>query len=251
MGTSVPPFCYNETMNFLYENQIKEKSKTAVIMCTYKRFANLSGTYKNMSDQTNKDFDFYICENSGNDPHILNTTNKCLSFINFNLFIEEYNNKYSIFSRFHLARDLAKNGYERIVFIDDDQVIPNNFIQDCYNQYEEDTVKSFYAHIIVGDYWKKEALDHYEEGNYVGGGGLLCSSKLFLEEGLFECPEEYLILDDLWLSYYLANFTKYKMKRLNTLISFINDDKATAIGLKKEKREFSSKYITKTYKDDK
>jgi hypothetical protein len=231
-------------MNFLYVNQIKEKSKTAVIMCTYKRFKNLRGTYNNLSNQTNKDFDFYICENSGNDPHILNTTKKSLSLFNYNVFIEEYNNKYSIFSRFHLARDLAKQGYEIIVFIDDDQIIPEGFIQDCYNQYEEGTVKSFYAHLVVGDYWNKEPLSHHEEGNYVGGGGLLCSSKLFLEDKLFDCPEEYWILDDLWLSYYLANFTNYKMKRFNTLISFINDDKATAIGLKKEKREFSNKYIT-------
>ena len=230
-------------MQFLYKNKVKQKSKTAVIMCTYRRFEYLRNTYKNLEAQTNKDFDFYICDNSGNDPHLLNTTKKCSVFITYNVFIKEYKNRYSIFGRFHLAKSLAKEGYEKIIFIDDDQIIPENFIQDCYNQYEEDTVKSFYAHMITGDYWKKEMLDHTEEGNYVGGGGLLCSSKLFLEDGLFKCPKEYLIIDDLWLSYYLANFTTYKMKRLNTPISFIYDEKATALGLKKEKRLFSDKYI--------
>lgn len=230
-------------MEYLFEQQIKPKSKTAVIMCTYKRFKNLPGTYKDLSHQTNKDFDFYICENSNNDPHIINTTKKSIDFIDYNLFIKEYNNKYNIFGRFYLARDLAKQGYEIIIIIDDDERIPSNFIQNCYDQYEENAVKSFYAHMIIGDYWKKEMLSGNEEGNYVGGGGLLCSSKLFLEDGLFECPEEYWVLDDLWLSYYLANFTNYKMKKLHTHISFIIDDKATARTLKKEKREFSNKYI--------
>ena len=230
-------------MEFLFEKQIKPKSKSAIIMCTYKRFKNLYGTYKDLSLQTNKDFDFYICENSGNDPHILNTTKKSIKFIDYNLFIKEYNNQYSIFGRFYLARDLAMQGYEKIVFIDDDQKIPIEFVQDCYDQYEENAVKSFYAHIIIGDYWKKEMLDPNEEGNYVGGGGLLCSSKIFLDEKLFECPKKYWVLDDLWMSYYLARFTEYKMKRLNTKISFIKDSMATAKGLKKEKREFSNKYI--------
>ena len=230
-------------MEYLYTNIIKNKSKTAIIMCTYKRFKNLMGTYTDLSKQTNKDFDFYICENSGNDPHILNTTKKSLNFIDYNLFIKEYNNKYNIFGRFYLARELAQQGYEIIIIIDDDEKIPPEFVQNCYDQYEENVVKSFYAHIIIGDYWKKEMLSGNEEGNYVGGGGLLCSSKLFLEDKLFECPEEYWILDDLWLSYYLANFTNYKMKKLHTHISFILDDKATARSLKKEKRVFSNKYI--------
>jgi hypothetical protein len=237
----MPPIFNN--MNILFSNYIKTKSKMAIIMCTYKRFKNLESTYKNLSEQKNKDFDFYICENSNNSSVVLKVTKKSLSIINFNLCIEEYNNKYSIFGRFYMAKELAKSGYEYIVFIDDDQVIPNSFVQDCYNQYEEGSVKSFYAHMILGDYWKKEMLDNKEEGNYVGGGGLLCSSKIFLEDKLFDCPEKYWILDDLWFSYYISNFTNYKMKRLNTPISFIKDNLATAKALKKEKREFSNKYI--------
>lgn len=232
-------------MNFLYANQIRKKSKTALIMCTYRRFKNLSETYKDLSVQTNKDFDFYICDNSGAHPHLLKITKKYEQRINFNLFIKEYRNQYSIFGRFHLARDLAKEGYEKIIIIDDDQKIPEDFIQDCHNQYDKNTVKSFYAHVITGDYWKKEMLSPNEEGNYVGGGGLLCSSSIFLDDKFFDCPEEYWILDDLWLSYYIGTFTNYKMKKLNTRISFIKDGLATAKTLKEEKRRFSDKYILK------
>jgi glycosyltransferase involved in cell wall biosynthesis len=230
-------------MDFLYSYKAKDKTKFAVIMCTYRRLENLPGTYKALSEQTNHNFDFYICDNSNNDPHLLNTTKKNEHNFNNNVFIKEYNNKYSIFSRFFLAKELAQDGYEMIVFIDDDQRIPTSFVQDCYDQYEEDTVKSFYAHIIEGDYWRKQEINRKEEANYVGGGGLLCNAKIFLEEKLFSCPEEYYILDDLWISYYIARFTNYKMKKLSTGIRFIVDDKATAKSLKQMKRDFSNKYI--------
>lgn len=232
-------------MNNIFDKRIKEKSDMAIIMCTYRRFRNLELTYKNLSAQTNKEFDFYICDNSHDTSLVLKVTKKYYNIINYNLSIEHYKNKYSIFGRFYLARELAKSGYKYIVFIDDDQLIPMSFVQDCYDQYEEKVVKSFYAHMISGDYWKKEMLDNKEEGNYVGGGGLLCDAKIFLDDKLFDCPEEYWILDDLWFSYYLADFTDYKMKRLNTPISFIKDTLATARLLKKEKREFSDKYIMK------
>jgi hypothetical protein len=232
-----------DIMNYLYNYYVKDKSQLAVILTTYKRLENLPGTYKSLSNQTNIDFDLYICDNSDNDPHLLNTTKKNVNNFKYNVFIKEYNNKYSIFSRFFLAKDLAEKGYTKIVFIDDDQIIPESFVQDCYDQYEENTVKSFYAHFIEGDYWKKYEVNYYEDANYAGGGGLLCNAKLFLEEDFLKCPEEYYILDDLWLSYYVLKHTDYKIKKLNTHIKFIVDNKATAKGLKSAKREFSDKYI--------
>lgn len=198
-----------------------------------------------MANQTNSNFDFFICDNSNNDPHLLNTTKKSLKNFNHNVFIKEYKNEYSIFGRFFLAREAAKLGYKMIVFIDDDQIIPESFVDDCYSQYEEDSIKSFYAHIIEGDYWRKQEVNTKEDANYVGGGGLLCNANIFMDDGLFSCPEEYYVLDDLWISYYIANFTSYKMKKLKTPIKFIIDEKATAKGLKSMKREFSNKYIMK------
>jgi glycosyltransferase involved in cell wall biosynthesis len=233
-----------DIMNYLYAYYVKDKSQLAVILTTYKRLENLPGTYKSLAKQTNTDFDLYICDNSGNDPHLLNTTKKNVKNFTHNVFIKEYNNEYSIFGRFFLAKDLAEKGYTKVVFIDDDQVIPESFVQDCYDQYDEKAIKSFYAHFIEGDYWSKQEINHYEEGNYAGGGGLLCNAKLFLDENFFKCPEEYYILDDLWLSYYIIKCTDYKIKKLRTPIKFIVDQKATARGLKAEKRQFSRKYIT-------
>ena len=213
-------------------------------MCTYIRLSNMPKIFDRLKQQTNKDFDFYISNNCDNkDNKLMLYFNKYGKDLGFNSYIKNYNNMYKIFSRFYLARDLANEGYEKIVFFDDDQMLPESFIQDCYDQYEETSIKSFYAHKFKDEYWNKIRLNKKEVGNYAGGGGLMCPAELFLNDNFFDCPKEYYILDDLWLSYYILKFTKYKIKLLDTDIQFIYDDKATFIGLEQMKSDFSKKYI--------
>lgn len=231
-------------MKYLYAHYTKDKSKFAVIMCTYQRLEHLSNTLSSLSKQTNNNFDFYICENSRKGKKVLEILKNNSKDFNNNVFVKEYHNQYSIFSRFYLAKTLAEQGYEMILFVDDDQILPYDLIENCYHQYDPSVIKSFYAHNIEGDYWSKQASSTGEYSNYVGGGGLLCNAKLFLEEDLFKCPEQYWVLDDLWLSYYLAKHTNYKMKRLSVNIKFIPDAKATARTLRKEKTDFSKRFIT-------
>jgi len=71
----------------------------------------------------------------------------------------------------------------------------------------------------------------------------MCSAKIFLDERIFECPEEYHIIDDLWFSYFILKFTNYKITLLDTDIQFIKDDKATFVNLVDIKRKFSTAYI--------
>lgn len=232
-------------IKYSYINQIKDNSKTALIMCTYLRYKNLPQTYKDLNNQTNLDFDFYICDNTNRDKHILNTTRKNEPYFKYNVFVKEYFNKYSIFARFMLARDLAKEGYTKIIFIDDDERIPTTFIQDCYDQYEDKVIKSFYAHNIVDDYWSKAILKKKEYGNYAGGGGLLCNAEIFLHKDFFKCPKKYYILDDLWFSYFAKEIAGYDIMLLDTDIRFIRDEYATAKNLVDEKQKFTDKYILK------
>ena len=194
--------------------------------------------------QSNKTFDLYISNNSqNNDNKLIGYFRKYGLDLNINVFIKNYENKYKQFSRFYMAKDLAKEGYEKIIFIDDDEVLPSSFMQDCYDQYNENEIKSFYAHSFKEDYWAKVRLKPGEFGNYAGTGGLMCSAKIFLDERIFECPEEYYIIDDLWFSYYILKFTNYKITLLDTNIQFIKDDKATFVNLIDLKRKFSTSYI--------
>lgn len=234
-------------MTYIYKNEIKEKSKTALILCIYIRLENFSKTLNMIKSQNNKDFDFYICNNSSQENKMLGLIKKYFSDNNVNIYVKNYFNEFKMFSRHILAKELALEGYEKIIFIDDDEKISDEFIDDCYDQYEEDAVKSFWAHRIDCIYSEKVKIKDNELGNYAGGGGLICSSKIFLDERLINCPEKYWIIDDLWLSYYLLKFTNYKIKTLNTDIRFMKDQKATFLTLGNLKQEFSNEFILPNY----
>jgi glycosyltransferase involved in cell wall biosynthesis len=216
-------------------------SKTALIMCTYIRFENLNTTLACINNQTDKDFDFYIVDNSGQNEKLLKYLDKFKG--NLNISVHNYANDFKQFARFLLAKDLAEDGYEKIIFIDDDEIIPNTFIEECHSQYDESCVKSFWAHRVNSRYKRKIKVEKEELGNYAGTGGLICSAKLFLKKDFFDCPEEYWIIDDLWLSYYVLKFTDYKIKELKTDIKFIKDRKATFLTLGDLKQKFSEEFI--------
>jgi len=216
-------------------------STTALIMCTYIRFENLKTTLDCIKNQTNKDFDFYIVDNSNNSEKLSKYLNKFGQGIGIS--VHSYNNEFKQFSRFLLARDLAEQGYENVIFIDDDEILPHTFIQECHDQYDQTCLKSFWAHRINARYKRKIKIERDEYGNYAGTGGLVCDIKLFLNEDFFDCPEEYWIIDDLWLSYYVLKFTDYKIKELKTDIKFIKDRKATFLTLGDLKQRFSEEFI--------
>jgi glycosyltransferase involved in cell wall biosynthesis len=228
---------------FSYAKEVKERSKVAVILCVFVRLENLEMTLNKIKDQTNKDFDFYICDNSNKEQKVIGLIKKHTPNLGVNLSIKSYKNEFKQFSRFLLARDLAEDGYEKIIFFDDDEILPLTFIDECLTQYEPGTVKTFWAHKINKIYKKKIKLENDEIGNYAGTGGLICDSSIFLNEDFFDCPEEYWIIDDLWLSFYLLKYTDYKIKALKTDIKFINDAKATFLKLKQLKQEFSEEFI--------
>ena len=229
--------------NIIYNTKVKNKSKTALIMCTYIRLENLPSTLECLIKQTNEDFDFYICNNSNRDDKLIKILEKYNQRTNFNLSVHNYFNEFKQFARFLIAQDLAKEGYEKIIFIDDDEIIPDTFIEDCHNQYDQQSVKSFWSHKIEKIYKKKIKLEKDEIGNYAGTGGLLCSSSLFLDDLFFTCPEKFWIIDDLWLSYYILKYTDYNIKALHTNIEFIMDRKATNLLLKDEKQSFADEFI--------
>lgn len=210
-------------------------------MCTYIRFENLKTTLGCIERQTNKDFDFYIIDNSNKHEKLLGYLRK---FANgMDITVHNYHNEFKQFARFILARDLAEAGYEKIIFIDDDEIIPDTFIQECHDQYDPGSVKTFWGHMVQGTYKKKIKLEKNEQGNYAGTGGLICHSSLFLNDDFFDCPEEYWIIDDLWLSFYILNFTELKIQELKTNITFIKDNKATFMTLGNLKQEFADKFI--------
>ena len=207
----------------------------AVFLTVFNRLENLQQTLDSMRGQTNKNFDFYIVNNSDRD---------IMELIDIPATVLDMKNKYSIYGRYFAVRDVLKKfRYDIIAFIDDDERIPSNYADYCHRQFEPTAVKSFWAFEIADDYWNRKKLNGQRKGHYAGAGGLLAPSELFDVPQLYQCPPEHWIMDDIWLSHVVLAYTNYDIKIFNVNIKFIEDQKATYKNIKPLKSEMAKKYI--------
>ena len=186
-------------------------SEVAVIMCTWKRPERLKNTLELVLAQTNKNFAFYIWNNNSEINNVVD------------LIYEEYKDKleFSIihseknvggFGRYYLARTLIDK-YEKFIFIDDDQTFSKEMINIFLNHYDNNAVKSRWS-------WKFNSCSYYDRHkidnsgiftHYCGTGGMIVPSKLFKCEKLYEIPEEFLFVEDLWLCFIANHYLSMKL----------------------------------------
>lgn len=209
-------------------------NKLAIFFTVYNRFEYLQRSIELFKLQSNKNFDLFIVNNSGQNIDEL---------IDIESQIINANNKYKHFTRFVAVKEVLDRGYEIIAFVDDDIIIPANYVEECYRQYDPRYVKSFWAFEIREDYWKRTKLTGTKDGHYCGGGGLLAPAELFRVPQLYDCPEEYWIIDDLWMSHVILAYTDYKIRIFSVRAKVIEDSKATWRKVKQLKSEFAAKYI--------
>jgi len=209
-------------------------SRLAVVLTLYDRLEYLDRQILELSAQNNQDFDLYICNNSDQD----------ISFPGARIY--NYSNKYKMYGRFYLIRDhIATGDYDMVLLVDDDEIFPPTLIDQCYEQFDENVVKSFWGFQTYRDYWIRDRLRGDRKGDYAGTGGLLSPIALWRIPEVYEAPEEYWIIDDLWLSYCILKHTDYLIMGLNVPITFYPDEskKATYLSIKPLKSEFHREYI--------
>jgi hypothetical protein len=151
-----------------------------------------------------------------------------------------------MYSRFYLIREhIASSDYDMVLLVDDDEVFPPSLIEECYRQFDERIVKSFWGFQTYQDYWIRDRLRGDRKGDYAGTGGLLSPIALWRIPEVYQAPEEYWIIDDLWLSYCILRYTDYSIMGLNVQITFYKDEgkKATYLSIKPLKSEFHKEYI--------
>lgn len=195
--------------------------RVAIVLLTWQRINNLKNTLNQLNLQTNKEFDVYI-SNANTNPDKIATIQKYINhFVRLNIvLLNEDNEKYT-FRRLLLGRDLAKAGYEIVLYIDDDVSIAPNHVQECLDQYEPKTYKSSYAWSFNNggkSYYKnrERRVDNEKTIHYCGTGIAMLDSSIFLEDGLFDYPDGALKIEDLWLSYYAQHVMGWKLKYMKT-----------------------------------
>ena len=209
-------------------------NKLAVILTVYDRLEYLDRQIAELAAQQNINFDLYVCNNSDRD----------ISFPGARIY--NYRNQYKMYGRFYLIRDhIVPAGYEMVLLLDDDEVFPPSLIEECYRQFDPTSVKSFWGFQTYKDYWMRARLRGNRKGDYAGTGGLLSPIELWYVPEIYEAPEEYWIIDDLWLSHCILKYTNYSIMGLNVGMSFYPDEgkKATYLSIRPLKSAFHREYI--------
>jgi glycosyltransferase involved in cell wall biosynthesis len=212
--------------------------RLAVVLTIYDRLEVLPEQLKQLANQSDKDFDLWICNNSTKNIEHLK---KIIDFESVT-----YANKYIFFGRIFMIRDhILPKGYDAIFTIDDDETLPANLIDQCKRQFHPNAIRSFWAFKTYDDYWKRKRLKGSQTGDYAGMGGCLTPAKFWRLEAIYEAPEECWMVDDLWISHCVLKHTNYAIKSLNVSMSFIPSEgkKATYRKIKPFKSEIHEKYI--------
>jgi hypothetical protein len=221
-------------------------NKIALIMCTWKRINFLQRTIDLLSTQLNKDFDFYIWNNNQSIIEQLNTIIKPYNWIK----VKHSESNIGGIGRFYYAKEIC-NEYEKIAFIDDDQIFDNTLIQCFHNEYEPKTVKSWFAwKFKSNNYWDRFRITTGEEANYCGTGGQIIDASVFNDSELLKTiPEKYKFIEDVWLSYYCNHKKNWKLKSTKTVkIQIQEDGHDQFVKLKELKTEFLRYLIKQGWK---
>jgi glycosyltransferase involved in cell wall biosynthesis len=220
--------------------------KTALILTVFDRIEIFESTLKCLSRQTTREYDLYVCNNNAKvESFLLEKLAEWATRLKVDFTVHTFNNKFSIWGRHVLARQIASQ-YDVIVVLDDDEMFDPRFMEIAIRSVEPNVLKSFWAWECQEDYWVRKRLRKTKTGNYAGAGGLVAMAEFWLLPEMFEPPEEFWIIDDLWLSYVgLKNC--YKVKCLDVSINFVRQKNATYLKIKPLKSLFYREYIYPLY----
>ena len=185
-------------------------------MLTWKRLDSLPKSLEMLSSQTNKSFDLYV-SNSNLDE--ASTVEKMVEpfkeKLNINL-THDSNEMYS-FRRLHIGRKLALKGFDAVLFLDDDVVIPTNYVEQCMSYFEPKSYKSAYAWQFLENgrnYYRGRVRITSPESkvHYCGTAVSIVDAKIFLNNDLLFASKDAYQIEDLWMSYYADHILKWKLE---------------------------------------
>lgn len=197
----------------------KSGPKTTIVLLTWKRLPFLKKTLLLLSNQTYKDFDVRIT--NANLEHSQTVEKIASQFSNkLDISITHDGNEIKAFRRFTVGNDLARNGTEIVLFIDDDITFPSDYVERLIANYEPKIYASGFAwNFQQGgeDYYRYRTRrwNNDEKIHYCGTGISMIDAKIFLDKRLFNAPKEAYYIEDLWLSYFAQHVLGWDLKYIN------------------------------------
>ncbi len=189
----------NKLPNF---KKVKTNCENCIVMCAWKRVDNVGVTIREIQAQ-NLNIDVYIWNNNYYEK------NKLEQEINQFDFVKVFHSPKNIggFGRFYISKTLLNLSYKRVIFLDDDQVLPDQYLSTLISEHKPKSVVTSWGYVIKNknNYWDRFDPGPGEEVDYAGTRGLVVDINLFKVPEMFECPKKYWFVEDLWLSYVARN----------------------------------------------
>jgi glycosyltransferase involved in cell wall biosynthesis len=211
--------------------------KVAVVLLTWKRLNSLQPTLNSFARQSNKEFTLVISN--------ANLTKEGIAFVDkfsktyrhkgLKIIVRHDGNEEYAFRRFKIGKDLYDEGYEAILFVDDDVKIPNDYVQQCLSFYEPKTYKSGFTWIFYNrgkDYYKfrKRVFTNDVDIHYAGTGFSMIDASIFKDKELIEnAPEGSIKIEDVWLSYYVYQKPGWRIMYMDVQNVFLGGSDSVAL----------------------
>ena len=127
--------------------------------------------------------------------------------------------------RFYWAREIAKRAAgSPVVVVDDDQDFSAQFVGQAMTAFDSNTIAGWWAWTIDGGYWDRTPANKGDRVDHIGPGGSVMPAALFLDDEFFTgIPDQFGLLDDLWLSYY-AKSRGLRLEKLDIDLEFVMDE---------------------------
>ena len=237
----------------------KEGLSVCVVLLTWRRIPFLKKTLTMLSNQNYKNFTVRIT--NANLDQSVSVDRIAQQFRNkLRISVSHDGNDIKAFRRFTVGNELAKNGVDVVMFIDDDITFGSDYVQRLISNYEPKTYKSGFAWNFQRggeNYYKYRTRrwDNEEKLHYCGTGISMIDASIFLDKRLFSAPPEAYYIEDLWLSYFAQSVLKWDLKYVNVgnvqiggsdqhalYKSILNDKKSSNVA---DKADFLIKLIKK------
>jgi GT2 family glycosyltransferase len=205
-----------------------------VIFCTWRRLDRLPRTLDMLAAQ-DIPVQALIWNNSPDEE----TVDKAVASAPLPVMVYHSPRNIGGFGRFYLAREAAAAGFDRVVFIDDDQDFGPETVRVLAAHCPPKTLSGWWAFRLPrSDFWHQEQTAPGETASYVGTGGMAADTAVFLDPGLFRCPRRFWFVEDLWLCYFASHLAGYQLVKSPASFEMIEDGRNQFIALGWIKQRF-------------
>lgn len=192
-----------------------------VVMCVWRRVAFLPATIAQLERQVGVRPELHLWVNN---PEAADDARRIAATATIPVAVTVSPQNIGGIGRFHAARELADH-HPFVVFIDDDQVFDEHALRTLLHEARPGKIAAQYAFQLEcpHSYWQRRIPNPGDWVQYAGTGGMITDTAIFRDSRLFDCPERFSFVEDLWLSYFAEHELGWSLVRSAARFAQVED----------------------------